>query len=76
MALPVVDELTANRAMHLLLGSPKIANGNAGTFLAKTIGEETIVTGRVQCAPSGSRIPAVPAGYDRSLLLLGRTNAH
>ena len=46
MALAIVDELTADGAMHLLFGIRKITDGNGWAVLAEAVGENSIVEDR------------------------------
>src|ERR1700689_3627631 len=63
VAFAIVDELTANGAMHLLLGIRKIPDHNARPVFAETVRKNSILEGR-------------PAQIDDRLVLrLQRTNA-
>src|SRR5271155_1258188 len=46
VAFAIVDKLTADRTMHLLLGIRKITDDNAGPVLAETIGKNSVVEHR------------------------------
>src|SRR5580692_5937376 len=45
MTSAIVDELTADGAMHLLFGIRKIADGNGRPVLAEAVGQNSIVEG-------------------------------
>src|ERR1035438_2547483 len=46
MAPPIVDELAADCAMHLLLGVREVTDGDGWPVLAETVGENSIVEDR------------------------------